>query len=70
MRTQSLTQTPKVSEWRGLALAYGFPISATLSLLVGIEACRWNVAITDARKVSVNEPIAVDTGRVMTMDRR
>jgi hypothetical protein len=51
-------------------LAHGSPISTTVPELVGIEACRGNVAITDAKKVSANAAIAVDPGRAMTRDQR
>ena len=50
-------------------LAHGFPISTTLAELVCVEPYKWNVAITDAYKVSADGAIAVDPSRVMTRDR-
>jgi hypothetical protein len=38
--------------------------------LVGIEACKGNVAITDARKVGANAALAIDRSRAVNRDQR
>jgi hypothetical protein len=56
---------PEVSEWRGLGLADGLPISFTLPKLVGIEPCRVECG-HHRREGQCGEVVAADPGSAMT----